>query len=210
MIRSNKLFSALLILSILIISHTAQAQNIIQTQKVLEEEKPILFGGGLLLGGGNNSFQLGLNPELLKSYNKYIDAGVIANIYYSSFSISQVSNEKIKNFQLGAGVFARVWPVEQFFIQIQPEYNRTWTSANNYSNGVRASTSYGATSILGGIGYVAGFTAPEGKTMGHAGAIVSGSSGTAAAKKEALEAVGVAVGKTPSETANLMRKILNG
>jgi succinyl-CoA synthetase alpha subunit len=60
------------------------------------------------------------------------------------------------------------------------------------------------------VGYVAGFTAPEGKTMGHAGAIVSGSSGTASAKKEALEAVGVAVGKTPSETANLMRKILNG
>lgn len=153
MIRFNKLFSTLLILSILIISHTAQAQNIIQTQKVLEEEKPILFGGGLLLGGGNNSFQLGLNPELLKSYNKYIDAGIIANIYYSSFNMSFGSNEKIKNFQLGAGVFARVWPVEQFFIQIQPEYNRTWTSANNYSNGVRASTSYGATSILGGIGY---------------------------------------------------------
>src|SRR5689334_14696052 len=60
------------------------------------------------------------------------------------------------------------------------------------------------------VGYVAGFTAPEGKTMGHAGAIVSGSSGTAAAKKEALEAVGVKVGKTPSETAELMREILNG
>jgi len=58
------------------------------------------------------------------------------------------------------------------------------------------------------VGYVAGFTAPEGKTMGHAGAIVSGSSGTAAAKKEALEAVGVKVGKTPSETAELMRQIL--
>jgi succinyl-CoA synthetase alpha subunit len=58
------------------------------------------------------------------------------------------------------------------------------------------------------VGYVAGFTAPEGKTMGHAGAIVSGSSGTAAAKKEALEAVGVKVGKTPSETADLMRAIL--
>src|SRR5690606_365810 len=51
------------------------------------------------------------------------------------------------------------------------------------------------------VGYVAGFTAPEGKTVGHAGAIVSGSSGTAEAKKEALEAVGVKVGKTPSETA---------
>ena len=57
------------------------------------------------------------------------------------------------------------------------------------------------------VGYVAGFTAPEGKTMGHAGAIVSGSSGTAQAKKEALEAAGVKVGKTPSEAANLMREI---
>ncbi|REE98240.1 succinate--CoA ligase subunit alpha [Thermomonospora umbrina] len=58
------------------------------------------------------------------------------------------------------------------------------------------------------VGYVAGFTAPEGKTMGHAGAIVSGSSGTAEAKKEALEKVGVRVGKTPSETARLMREIM--
>jgi succinyl-CoA synthetase alpha subunit len=58
------------------------------------------------------------------------------------------------------------------------------------------------------VGYVAGFTAPEGKTMGHAGAIVSGSSGTAQAKKEALEAVGVRVGRTPSETARLMREVL--
>ncbi|MCS3841840.1 succinate--CoA ligase subunit alpha [Microbacterium sp. AK031] len=58
------------------------------------------------------------------------------------------------------------------------------------------------------VGYVAGFTAPEGKTMGHAGAIVSGSAGTAQAKKEALEAAGVKVGKTPSETADLMRAIV--
>jgi succinyl-CoA synthetase alpha subunit len=58
------------------------------------------------------------------------------------------------------------------------------------------------------VGYVAGFTAPEGRTMGHAGAIVSGSAGTAQAKKEALEAAGVKVGKTPSETAALMREIM--
>ena len=57
------------------------------------------------------------------------------------------------------------------------------------------------------VGYVAGFTAPEGKTMGHAGAIVSGSSGTAQAKKDALEAAGVKVGKTPSETAALAREL---
>ena len=60
------------------------------------------------------------------------------------------------------------------------------------------------------VGYVAGFTAPEGKTMGHAGAIVSGSSGTAAAKAEALEAAGVRVGKTPSATAQLMREVMQG
>ena len=59
------------------------------------------------------------------------------------------------------------------------------------------------------VGYVAGFTAPEGKTMGHAGAIVSGSSGTATAKKDALEAVGVKVGRTPSETARIMRDLMS-
>jgi len=58
------------------------------------------------------------------------------------------------------------------------------------------------------VGYVAGFTAPEGKTMGHAGAIISGSAGTAQAKKEALEKAGVRVGKTPSETAALVREII--
>jgi succinyl-CoA synthetase alpha subunit len=58
------------------------------------------------------------------------------------------------------------------------------------------------------VGYVAGFTAPEGKTMGHAGAIISGSAGTAQGKKEALEKAGVRVGKTPSETAALAREAI--
>ncbi|HET9519247.1 MAG TPA: succinate--CoA ligase subunit alpha [Actinoplanes sp.] len=59
------------------------------------------------------------------------------------------------------------------------------------------------------VAYIAGFTAPVGKTMGHAGAIISGSAGTADAKKQALEAVGVKVGKTPSETARLMREVMS-
>lgn len=58
------------------------------------------------------------------------------------------------------------------------------------------------------VGYVAGFTAPEGKTMGHAGAIVSGSSGTAQAKQDALEKAGVQVGKTPSDAARMMKSLL--
>ncbi|MEU2165645.1 succinate--CoA ligase subunit alpha [Streptomyces sp. NPDC019208] len=59
------------------------------------------------------------------------------------------------------------------------------------------------------IAYIAGFTAPEGRTMGHAGAIVSGSAGTARAKKAALEAAGVTVGSTPTETARLVRSRLD-
>ena len=58
------------------------------------------------------------------------------------------------------------------------------------------------------VSYIAGFTAPPGRRMGHAGAIITGSSGTAAAKAEALEAVGVGVGRTPTEVAELVRAAL--
>jgi succinyl-CoA synthetase alpha subunit len=57
------------------------------------------------------------------------------------------------------------------------------------------------------VAYIAGFTAPPGKTMGHAGAIISGSAGTAQAKKEALEARGIRVGMTPTETAEIVAEI---
>lgn len=60
------------------------------------------------------------------------------------------------------------------------------------------------------VAYVAGFTAPKGRTMGHAGAIVSGSSGTAEAKRAALEAAGVRVGRTPSRTADIARELYRG
>jgi succinyl-CoA synthetase alpha subunit len=57
------------------------------------------------------------------------------------------------------------------------------------------------------VGYIAGFSAPPGKTMGHAGAIISGTAGTAEGKKEALEAHGVRVGTTPTEAAQLAAEV---
>ena len=59
------------------------------------------------------------------------------------------------------------------------------------------------------VGYIAGFTAPPGKRMGHAGAIITGSRGTALAKSEALEAAGVTVGRTPAEVAELVQAALS-
>jgi succinyl-CoA synthetase alpha subunit len=60
------------------------------------------------------------------------------------------------------------------------------------------------------VAYIAGFTAPAGKQMGHAGAIISGSAGTAQAKKEALEAAGVRVAVNPTQVAHLMAEALAG
>ena len=61
--------------------------------------------------------------------------------------------------------------------------------------------------LMEAVAYIAGFTAPPGKTMGHAGAIISGSSGTAQGKKDALEARGIQVGTTPTETAQLAAEL---
>ena len=118
---------------------------------------PIFFGGGLVLGGGTGSFQIGLNPELVKSYNEYIDLGAAVNLYYASFRSTNMDNStlsyKSNNTQFGMGGFVRAWPIKQFFIQVQPEYNWTFSNAKNISQGTSGSASVSAPSFLAGLGY---------------------------------------------------------
>lgn len=111
----------------LLFSFSAWAQTTIETNRI-DAPSPLFFGGGIVFGGGSGSFQLGLNPELVKTYNQYIDLGAAINLYYASYKSTNEEgsiNVRSSNTQFGLGGFIRVWPIEQFFIQVQPEYN--WT-----------------------------------------------------------------------------------
>jgi hypothetical protein len=142
---------------ILFVALNLNAQNTtIQTTKLMEPTKPLMLGGGLVLGGGTGSFQIGLNPELVKTYNDYIDLGLITNLYYSSFrTVTSYDgiNAKYHKTQFGLGGFARVWPVNEFFLQIQPEYNWTWSNQKDLVNGISRNVNVSATSVLAGVGY---------------------------------------------------------
>ena len=146
-----------LTITILLVALNICAQNTtIQTTKLLEPEKPWMIGGGLVLGGGTGSFQIGLNPELVKSYNDYIDLGLISNIYYSSYrTVASIDgiNAKYHKTQFGVGGFARVWPLNEFFLQIQPEYNWTWAKSTDIVDNISNKASVSATSVLAGVGY---------------------------------------------------------
>jgi hypothetical protein len=141
-------------------SYILTAQEVIKTIPSINTN-PVFLGGNLVIGGGSGSFQIGLNPEMYKRVNDYVDLGAATNLFFQSFNptISNgLSGNFSRSFQLGAGAFTRIWPLEKFFIQIQPEYNYTWSRFKNRdTEGINAGASrninFGAESILAGIGY---------------------------------------------------------
>lgn len=147
-----------IILSLLVLFaiHNANSQTTIVTSPEFNP-KPVFFGGGIVLGGGTGTFQIGLNPELVKSYNEYVDLGAAVNFYYASYKyLDNAGNlmSRNNNTQLGLGGFARIWPLQKFFIQIQPEYNWTFSKARDYSSsGNSGTSSVSAPSVLTGVGY---------------------------------------------------------
>ena len=138
--------------TLILFSFAAQGQTTITTNKTLDK-KPVFVGGGLVLGGGAHSFQLGLNPEIIKSFTPYLDGGLAMNIYYELYNPSEFSDIRSRNFRLGIGAFTRIWPIESFFIQVQPEYNYAWIKQKDTKSGQAGSTNFGAESILAGVGY---------------------------------------------------------
>ena len=138
--------------TIILFSFAAQGQTTITTNKILDK-KPVFVGGGLVLGGGAHSFQMGLNPEIIKSFTPYLDGGLAMNIYYELYNPSEFSDIRSRNFRLGVGAFTRIWPIQSFFIQVQPEYNYAWIKKKDTKSGQAGSTNFGAESILAGVGY---------------------------------------------------------
>ena len=138
--------------TLILFSFAAQGQTTITTNKTLDK-KPVFVGGGLVLGGGAHSFQLGLNPEIIKSFTPYLDGGLAMNIYYELYNPSEFSDIRGRNFRLGIGAFTRIWPIESFFIQVQPEYNYAWIKQKDTKSGQAGSTNFGAESLLAGVGY---------------------------------------------------------
>jgi hypothetical protein len=149
-----------LILFALCNSISVNAQEVVKTMPSMNVN-PIFIGGNVVIGGGAGSFQIGLNPEMYKRINDYVDIGAATNLFFQSFNPT-ISNglpgTSSRSFQLGVGGFTRIWPIEQFFIQIQPEYNYTWSRFKDRgTEGVNAGASrsirFGAESLLAGIGY---------------------------------------------------------
>jgi hypothetical protein len=149
-----------LILFALSNSFILKAQEVVKTMPSMNVN-PVFIGGNLVIGGGAGSFQIGLNPEIYKRVNDYVDIGAATNLFFQSFNPT-ISNGlpgiSSRSFQLGAGAFTRIWPIEKFFIQVQPEYNYTWSrfkdrGTEGINAGASRSISFGAESLLAGIGY---------------------------------------------------------
>lgn len=117
------------------------------------KQENIFIGTGLNLGFASKSFNIGLNPEIGYSLTKWLDAGVSLNVNYFSQNPSDYSNTKYQNLSYGGGSFLRIWPLNFFHIQIQPEYNWISSTQKTLGNNATYKYSYQAGSLLVGVGY---------------------------------------------------------
>ena len=128
-----------------------------------EEEKShkfrrdnIFIGGAIGLGASSGGFSAGANPEAGYTIAQWLDAGISTNLNYYSYSAEYNGGVRQRSFNYGAGVFVRLYPIRNIFLQVLPEYNRINTSFKNVSSG-NIGNEYKlkqqAPSLLLGIGY---------------------------------------------------------
>ncbi len=113
----------------------------------------MFFGTSLNLSLGNRFFNIGLNPELGYSLNKWVDAGIALNVNYFSQNATDFSSTRFRNFNYGGGPFLRIWPVNFLHLQVQPEFNWINSSQKDMISGNTTKFKYNAESLLVGIGY---------------------------------------------------------
>jgi hypothetical protein len=129
-----------------------------------EEEKShkfrrdnIFIGGAIGLGASSGGFSAGANPEAGYTIAQWLDAGISTNLNYYSYSAEYNGGVRQRSFNYGAGVFVRLYPIRNIFLQVLPEYNRINTSFKNVSSG-NIGNEYKlkqqAPSLLLGIGYI--------------------------------------------------------
>ena len=138
---------------VLLCSITAMAQNESSSNKGKFKQEHIFMGTGLNIGFANRSFNLGINPEIGYSITKWLDAGIVTNLNYYSQSPIDVNAFKYQKLSYGAGSFIRIWPVNFFHIQIQPEFNWINSSEKSSVTGTTYKSNYNAGSLMVGIGY---------------------------------------------------------
>lgn len=149
--KNSKILLSLILLAISISSFSQQSEE--DTQKGKFKNENIFVGSGINLGFTSNSYNVGINPEIGYSITKWIDAGISLNFNYFKQNASNYSTYSYSNLNYGGGTFLRIWPVNFFNLQIQPEYN--WVSSNqrNVFTNQSENIHYNAGSLLVGVGY---------------------------------------------------------
>ena len=129
------------------------AQNESNSNRGKFKQENIFMGTGLNVGFANRTFNLGINPEIGYSITKWLDAGIVTNLNYYSQSPIDINAYKYQKLSYGAGSFIRIWPVNFFHIQIQPEFNWINSAEKSSVTGTTYKSNYNAGSLMVGIGY---------------------------------------------------------
>ncbi len=146
----KKIIASLLLLSFTITSFS-QSENEEKNHKFRKDN--IFIGGAVGLGLGGGGFSVGANPEIGYSVAQWLDAGISTNINYYSFRAESNNGTRQRSLNYGGGVFVRVFPIKNFFIQLIPEYNIINTNLKYIPTGEELKITQNAPSFLAGIGY---------------------------------------------------------